>query len=210
MSLGLKVFIGKPMDPTSGAWINLPVDDIDELQNIIDKYATEAGEYIISDYETDADIPSLHIDEITSLEDLHNFAEWFENENPDLDVVEALLDVGVDFDELPRKYEEGDFTVIAAENDEEDLGREYIDQLYGGVEQLDQETKIRYFDEDSYRRDLDYEGIEDDEIEEILEEVQDNPEMVDLNMYFDYESFGHDLAIGDNFVFYSSKWVQIY
>ena len=65
-----------------------------------------------------------------------------------------------DLKKLNELFEEIDYITIEDVADEEDLGIEYIDQIYGGIEQLPREVLERYFDFESFGRDLTIDGFE--------------------------------------------------
>jgi hypothetical protein len=51
-----------------------------------------------------ADLPG--VGEHAGLEEINKYAEWLLYNEPEQDSIEALLDAGIPFDELPQKYKE--------------------------------------------------------------------------------------------------------
>ena len=211
--ISIKVFIGKPDNPASGAWVQLPVSE-EELASLPTRYGTQEGEYIISDSEVDG--VELRINEPTRLEDLNEFAEWCDSEDPNPSVVAAIQDTigwNSSFEDIIDKYNQGDFTVLDGET-EYDLGQSYIDMV-GGFDNIN--NIENYIDWDSFRRDLRYDCPEDEDEEEwldsMIDEYQSDPEGMlgreGMERYFDYESFGSDLK-NDGFAQYLGFWVQVF
>jgi antirestriction protein len=145
------VFIGTPLNPACGEWVMLPQDS--ETLEAIRKGIAGDGDYIISDM---ADLPG--VSEYAALDEVNEYAEWLVDEEPEKDVIEALLDSGISFDELPQKYKEGDYFVVDGYT-EEDLGESYIEDI-GGVEAALSPDKIAcYFDYEKFGRDLCVDGF---------------------------------------------------
>jgi antirestriction protein len=146
-----RIFIGTPQAPACGEWLSLPIS-FDELAAARARIA-DGGDYIISDFE---DLPG--IGQFSSLFDVNEYAEWLVNEGPEQDILEALLDAGTSFQDLPQKYKTADYTAIEAD-DEEELAENFIDEL-GGLEcAVSQENLVLYFDYAKYGRDLAIEGF---------------------------------------------------
>jgi antirestriction protein len=169
------------------------------------KKCGESDEFIVSDYEG---FPSL--DEFYSfdrLKELSDFAEWAINEDPVWGVIEAFwVDYSDDISEIIRKYDDGYYTTIDAENSEYDLGYSLISELYGN--DIPDDLIESYFDYDSLEKDLEMEGFEESEIEEIM----DDSSMLDketAKKYFDYEAYGRDLEIDGFSYMDNNMWVKI-
>jgi hypothetical protein len=118
-----RIFIGTPLNPACGKWVDLPADS-DELEATRKEIAGDRDS-IISDHE---DLPG--IDEYTPLGEANEYAEWLVDENPEPDVIDALLDAGIEISDIPRKYDENDFFVVEGW-DERELGENYIECLGG-------------------------------------------------------------------------------
>ena len=144
-----------------GEWVEFPVSD-DEIEDILERIGIdgeEYEEYFITDYEADFHAAEI-LGEYVTLETLNEIAEAIENtsdETTTLAVIEA---------EVPRNAQElldciesaDDYYVItydAAGGDKDsDLAWYYIDM--DGIESLGRETLERYFDYESFGRDLSF------------------------------------------------------
>jgi antirestriction protein len=146
-----RVFIGTPLDGTCGQWVDLPAS-YEELEQIRWKIAG-GGDHIISDME---DLPG--VGQYHSLGAVSDYASWLVTENPEPDLVEAFAAAGTDIEDMPRKYKEGDYTIVEGET-EADLAENYLDEL-GGVENVLSPDKIAaYFDYEKFGRDLTIDGF---------------------------------------------------
>jgi antirestriction protein len=141
-----RIFLGTPQAPACGKWLDLPMDS-EELEAIRNEIAGDS-DYIISDIE---DLPG--VGEFTSLDEANEYAEWLVDENPEPDLIAAFIDVGIELNEIPRKYKENDYFMVEGTTEQE-LGENYIDSL-GGIEYaISQENLEFYFDYKKYGREL--------------------------------------------------------
>jgi antirestriction protein len=146
-----RIFIGTPLAPACGQWVDLPEDD-DALEEIRADIAGDC-DYIISDKE---DLPG--IGEHGDLQEINDYARWLVDEKPEPDVIEALSDAGLDLDEIRRKYKDGDYTIVEG-YDEWDLAANYLEEL-GGVENaLSPDCIATYFDYEKFGRGLIIDGF---------------------------------------------------
>jgi hypothetical protein len=145
-------------------WLELPATN-NEIQEALDKikvcndknqYYDEAGcpyeEYHFPDVE---DFPFEYY-EYMNLEEINELAEKYEN----LDGVEQeafihFKENGYSTEEALEKATDHDYFYIEASNDTE-LGENYIDEVYGGVEHMPREELERYFDWEAFGRNLAY------------------------------------------------------
>jgi antirestriction protein len=203
----LKIFIGKASAPASGAWFTLPFASDEEISEAIEECG-EGGEYLISDYEG---FPG-RLEEGASIQELSDFAEWLEDESPSWGVVMAIWDSvdEVRLDEIQRIYKNGSYSYFFTDDDsDEGLGYAIIKELYG--ENIPDDLRVQYFDEEQARYDLGLDYDDEDEIEELIEEMLDDPGLMGNNdYYFDYESFGRDVRINDDYTYYEDGWVCVY
>jgi hypothetical protein len=146
-----RIFIGTPLAPACGQWVDLPIDS-SALEAIRKKIAGDCDS-IISDYE---DLPGIV--ETTPLEEVNEYAEWLVNETPEPDVIDALLDAGIEIGDIPKKYEANDFFAVDG-SDERELGENYV-ELLGGLDcAVSREELESYFDYKQYGRDLAMSGF---------------------------------------------------
>jgi antirestriction protein len=146
-----RIFIDTPLAPACGEWVSLPIDE-EELEAIRQRIASN-GDYIIADSE---DLPG--IGEYESLTDVNEYAEWLVDEEPEADNIEAFLDAGISFQDIPQKYERGDYCVVEG-TDETDLAANYIEELGGLEYALTPENIAMYFDYEKFGRDLKIDGF---------------------------------------------------
>ena len=145
-------------------WLELPATD-EEIQEALDKirvcndknqYYDEVGcpyeEYHIADVE---DFP-FDYSEYMNINEVNELAEKYEN----LDDVEQeafvhFKDNGYSMEEALEKALEHDYYYIKADNDTE-LAENYIDEVYGAIENMPKEELAKYFDFEAFGRDLSY------------------------------------------------------
>lgn len=150
-----------------GEWVEFPVSD-DEIEDILERIeidGEEYEEYFITDYEADFDAARI-LGEYVTLETLNEIAEALENtfhESSTLAVIEA--DEPRNAQELLECIESADDRWVVTYNaagggEVSDLAWYYIDEVVGGIDSLDRETLERYFNYESFGRDLKYDFIE--------------------------------------------------
>lgn len=201
-----------------GEWVDLPISD-DDLEAVYERIqiGDEYEETFITDYETNL---GIEVGEYDSIDDLNDIAESFQGlDKWDLQIYRAAVEAygvdNVDVDNL-------DYTFFEDVSDDSELAERYIDELYGGVEQLDEDTLERYFDYEQFGRELQMDFYNEDADEENGEDPYDicswlgisenssdydiGEEYVnmcgdlksclgnDISNYFDYDSFGRDLS----------------
>lgn len=143
----------------AGEWVELPQTE-EELSATLNRIAkmtpretAEDCEFMIQDFETDLNIK---IEESDDIEQLNELAEKSENWNDtQKEAFGHFVDMGEDYTDAAEKVDKWDFYYIQADTDKE-LAENYIDDVYGGVEHLDRETLERYFDFESFGRELSY------------------------------------------------------
>lgn len=137
-----------------GEWVDLTqFSNIDEFYKYIRRLHKDEPdpEFMFQDWEN---IPSVFISE-----SYISPAIWdLMNSGVDMDIIFALAEYLQNEDDLIKIIENGDFTVYYDVNNDEDLGYEIVDNVYGGVENLGKETLESYFGYDSFGRDLQLEG----------------------------------------------------
>ena len=139
-------------------WISLPFTD-DELQTALDKIGINDNyeEYFISDYELSINY------EISEYENLQELNELFwridELNDSQIDDLNCILEMENNLNRALDILENGEYCIIDDVNNNEDLGAGYIEEVYGGIEELPRETLEQYFDFEAFGRDLGYEGF---------------------------------------------------
>lgn len=152
-------------------WVEMPVSE-EELDKVYDRikichgdkmYYDDCGnpyeEIMIVDWEYWGNYP---ISEWSNIEELNEVAEFL-NDLSDIDeeVFDYYMSNGYSFEDAKEKVESQDYSFIEADDDT-DLAYKYIDECYGGIENLDRETLERYFDFESFGRDLSYDYYQTD------------------------------------------------
>ena len=146
-----------------GEWVEFPIseDDIEEILERIGIDGEEYEEYFITDYEADFNAAEI-LGEYVTLETLNEIAEEIEyadDETKLIAVIEAVSPRNAQ-DLLDCIISADDYDVItynaAGGTDDSDLAWYYIDELIGGIESLDRDTLERYFNYESFGRDLAY------------------------------------------------------
>lgn len=211
--LNLKLFMntwgnynenGADADSIGGGWM-----DIEQVKDFLEKHSDE--EPFIND--VDGWTP-FEINEYSNVEQVIEWLEAYENlsENEQEAFAAIMEDQNDDFESTMNILESGDYIFFSGVDNEEDLGRAWVDMV-GGIEGVS--NPENYVDEDAYREswreaaessvrednpDIDEDS---DEFENLVEEWLDNvvdeqlqldiDEGRDLSDYFDYEAFGRDL-----------------
>ena len=125
-------------------WVTLPVDDFKPILDRIginDKYE----EWFIVDYSAPFDIG-----EYDDIYELNEIAKTFEDFGDiEKEVFSALINDGYDFKKAVEKVEDGDFIFVEADN-EQDFGYNYVDDFYGGIENVPRDVLEIHFDYDSF------------------------------------------------------------
>lgn len=139
-------------------WLSLPFTD-EELQETLENIGINEyyEEYFVSDYEFDID---YNIGEYPDLKKLNELFEEIDGlSNDELELLDDIMEQGYDLEESIEILINGDYNTIESVADDEDLGIEYIDQVYGGIEHLPRELLERYFNFESFGRDLQIDGL---------------------------------------------------
>lgn len=122
-----------------GDWYDLTVDDpediLDEVLGLDDEGERIDEEIMVSDYDLPEELqpPRKHFGEYPDLEELAEFAIWFDGlSNHEQQVFGAIVEASdyTDFQKLQEIYEGGDYSFYD-EDDWDDLGYEVFDSLYG-------------------------------------------------------------------------------
>ena len=139
-------------------WISLPFTD-DELRVALDKIGINSNyeEYFISDYELSINYEISEYENIEALNDL--FWRIDELNDSEIDDLNIILEMENNLNRALDILENGEYCIINDVNNNEDLGAGYIEEIYGGIEELPRETLEQYFDYESFGRDLGYEGF---------------------------------------------------
>lgn len=168
----------------------------------------------------------IEVDEYDNPLEVIEELEYIENCNNPEALIAIIESTSNNFEENKRIFEDGDYTFFEGVDNDEDLGRRYVDMV-GGLDGVT--NKENYIDEDAYREswreaaensvrkenpDLDEDSEEYEEKVEhymdIFSEEQleiDKADGADLSEYFDYEALGRDLGF-EGFYFASTGAIQ--
>lgn len=144
-------------------WVELPVSD-KKLEEVLDKikvchgdkkYYDSVGcpyeEYMIADY---SGFP-FNVGEYDNIEELNEFAEQYGSfDDTEKEVLEALIEDGMEIEDAVETVNRHDYFYVEG-NDAEELAENFLMES-GGLECLPKETLERYFDFDSYGRDMEF------------------------------------------------------
>ena len=138
-----------------GEWVRLPISQ-EELQEVFERIGIneEYEEYFITDYECDF----YEVGEYENLDTLNEIAERIEElDEEESKVVKALMsELGYTMDEVIDKVNNGDYRIYSNCYDMTDIAYQVVEEC----DYLNKvpETVSRYFDYESFGRDLGIEG----------------------------------------------------
>lgn len=227
-----------------GKWVEFPCDEEEFEQHLkeigigsTDEFGHPYEEWFVTDYESDVIDVYDELGEYPSYESLQELAEKCE-EVEELDdmygegfVYNLCKESGYDIDDILDKKD--DMIVIKTDrrDNDSDIGYYYVDEVWGGVDQLGKDTLKTYFDYEALGRDLSFDTYENDDYDP---DDPDSEEYIsageywcgdegasdydigkayvdavgfdgvgDSGNYFDYEAFGRDIRLDGDF--YSTK-----
>lgn len=136
-----------------GKWIDLPIseEDFEEVLKGIGVDGENYEEYFFTDYNYN-DVEDLNLGEYENINELNEIAEQLEDLSYyELDVFNAIVQrFGVDY---ALEFNIDDYNLYTNINDNEELGRYYVDEFYGY--DLDKLGDLaNYIDYESFGRDI--------------------------------------------------------
>lgn len=138
-----------------GEWVELPVSH-EELQKVFERIGIneEYEEYFITDYECDF----YEVGEYESLDTLNEIAERIEElGEEESEVVKALMsELGYTLNEAIDKVNSGDYRIYSDCDDMADIAYQVVEEC--GYLNNVPDNVARYFDYESFGRDLGIEG----------------------------------------------------
>lgn len=139
----------------TGEWVELPVSH-EELQKVFERIGIneEYEEYFITDYECDF----YEVGEYESLDTLNEIAERIEElGEEESEVVKALMsELGYTLNEAIDKVNSGDYRIYSDCDDMTDIAYQVVEEC--GYLNNVPDNVARYFDYESFSRDLGIEG----------------------------------------------------
>lgn len=171
--------------------LELPMD-FEELGNILDSLVVGNNEELeIFDWEIAEEYTGLiEVSPYAQIVKLNELCEeLIELEEYDIELLGAIARTReTDFEGAKKIMDDTFYFRVNFDSnlpEEGDVGFDYIEQIYGDVTQLSEADKNSYFEEERFKE-------ENDEIDiEMFEEL--GFECIELENYFDFESFGRDL-----------------
>ena len=221
-----------------GDWVDFPIDE-DEFEEKLaeigigseDEFGSPYEEWFVTDYECNLDAFEWEeLGEYPSYETLQEFGELVDSID-DVVAVNNAYEVTDDLREAIEGLENGDIIFYPGLNSWEDLAYYIIDDVYGGVENLDPSVQEQFFDYEALGRDLGFDTYEsededgneiylsageywcgdenatDYEIGEACVDQLGFDGVGDISRYFDYESYGRDFQY-DNFTITSDGIIE--
>lgn len=146
--MDVRIFV-RNIESGKGKWFDLPVteDDVrEELGNLEEEF-----EYEVEDSE------GLDVKGVNDIDKINDFVE--ELENYDSDIVEALIESGYNTIKGLEDINIEDCTLYAGVQDDYGLGKYIVEDIYGGITEMKQETLESYFDYEKFGKDVDLEVI---------------------------------------------------
>lgn len=138
-----------------GEWVELPVSQ-EELQEVFKRIGIneEYEEYFITDYECNF----YEVGEYENIDTLNEIAERLDELNEtESKIVKAMMsECGYTLDEAIEKVNNGDYMIYSDCNDMTDVAYQVVENC-GYLDNVP-ETVSRYFDYESFGRDLGIEG----------------------------------------------------
>lgn len=211
-----------------GEWVDFPIDT-DEFNAILERIGVDGvnyEEWFVTDYECSLDaFDWQEFGEYPSYDSLQEFGLLLEDIT-DVTAVNNAYEFTGDLQEALEGLDNGDIIFIEGINTDEDLGQYVVDELYGGVENLDISTIEECFDYEALGRELDMNIYgEDDELtageyfcgDEDASHSEIGMEYVDMvgiegvahpEYYFDYEEYGRQVNMGTDGMFTSDGYVE--
>lgn len=144
----VRIFV-RNVESGKGKWFDLPVTEDDVRKELGDPEG---------DFEYEVEVSEgLSVEGVNDIDKINNFVE--ELENYDSDIVEALIESGYDTIEKLEDINIEDCTLYAGVEDSHDLGKYIIENVYGGISEVSEQTLENYFDYEKFGDDVDLEVI---------------------------------------------------
>jgi antirestriction protein len=201
-----------------GEWVRFPIDE-SNFNKILNRIGIGPmyEEWFVTDYECDLDgFDWQELGEYPSYEDLQEFGMLTLNIT-DVEAVDNAYEVTGNLKEAIEGLDNGDLIFHKGINTNQDWGYYIVDEIYGGIENLDIDTIERFFDYEALGRELNFDNYGEDDEETAGEYWCGDEDASDTEIgeayvedvgiagvanpenYFDYEEFGRDNAFDGMF-----------
>lgn len=192
----------------------------EEAKEFAEKYAED--EPFINDTDN---CPFEGVNEYSSLSVLDDLITYNNLSEDEKEVVGAILEAGsiTDLEEAIHVAETGDYVFFPGVDNDEDLGRAYVDMCGGITSAVSQSRLPEFFDEEGYREEIEddvrdmiasdngYDSIDDvtdEELNSYLDAIVSDELSVAtldgnedfLEAHFDYKAFGEELSYDYTYV----------
>ena len=183
-----------------GEWVQFPIDE-DDFEKVLkkigigskDEFGQPYEEWFVTDYECNLNgFDWQELGEYPSYETLQEFGELVDSID-DVEAVNNAYEVTNDLKEAIEGLDSGRIIYYPGFSDWGDFAAYWIDEAYGGVENLDQSTLETYFDYEALGRDLSFDSYES-------EDEDGNEITVNAGEYFCGDEGASDYDIGQAFV----------
>ena len=183
-----------------GEWVQFPIDE-DDFEKVLkkigigskDEFGQPYEEWFVTDYDCNLNgFDWQELGEYPSYETLQEFGELVDGID-DVEAVNNAYEVTGDLKEAIDGLDSGRIIYYPGFSDWGDFAAYWIDEAYGGVENLDQSTLETYFDYEALGRDLSFDSYES-------EDEDGNEITVNAGEYFCGDEGASDYDIGQAFV----------
>lgn len=183
-----------------GEWVQFPIDE-DDFEEVLkkigigskDEFGQPYEEWFVTDYDCNLNgFDWQELGEYPSYETLQEFGELVDGID-DVEAVNNAYEVTGDLKEAIDGLDSGRIIYYPGFSDWGDFAAYWIDEAYGGVENLDQSTLETYFDYEALGRDLSFDSYES-------EDEDGNEITVNAGEYFCGDEGASDYDIGQAFV----------
>lgn len=144
----VRIFV-RNIESGKGKWFDLPVTEDDVREELGDP----EGDF---EYEVE-DSEGLDVKGVNDIDKINDFVE--ELENYDSDIVEALVESGYKTIKELEDINIEDCTFYPNVEDDYDLGKYIVENVYGSISEMKQETLESYFDYEKFGKDVNIEVI---------------------------------------------------
>ena len=144
----VRIFV-RNIESGEGKWFELPVTEDDVRKEL----GSPEGDF---EYEVEVS-EGLSVEGVNDIDKINEFVA--ELENYDSDIVEALIESGYNTIKALEDINIEDCTLYEGVEDGHDLGKYIIENVYGGISEVSEQTLENYFDYEKFGDDVDLEVI---------------------------------------------------
>ena len=142
----VRIFV-RNIESGIGKWFELPVTEDDVRKEL----GNPEGDF---EYEVEAS-DGLSVEGVNDIDKINEFVKKLENYNSD--IVEALIESGYDTIKELEDINIEECTLYAGVEEDYDLGKYIVKNVYGGISEVSEEILEKYFDFRKFGDDVDLE-----------------------------------------------------